>query len=100
MGCAEIVSGVKAPKGGRMVLAIESARILDRLREKGSGIPKRLRIERFKPIKSEGNIWRRPCRDKAARAKAHAESAGAQRQVLVLGQIRDDIDKRELQIDW
>src|SRR5713226_7117197 len=83
-----------------MVLAIESARILNRLCEKGGDTPKRLRIKRFKSIKSEGNIWRRSRGDKAARAKAHAKSAGAQRQAFIAVSIRDDIDKRELQIDW
>src|SRR6266849_1645023 len=82
-----------------MVLAIESARILDRLGEEGGGFPGRPRVERFKSIKLEGNIRRGPRGNETARTKAHSESAGTQRQALIVGQIRCDINKRELQIE-
>src|SRR5258708_3013691 len=83
-----------------MVLAIESARILDWLRDKCGGLPKGPRIKRFKSIEFERNVRRRPCRDQASGAKPQAESADTYRQTLIVSEIRHDINKCELQVNW
>src|SRR5579859_4151037 len=82
-----------------MILGVNMARILNRLRQKGGDIPKWPRAKRLQSVESEWNVWSGACCDESSGAKTHAEASHTQRKALVVRQVGDEIDKCELEID-
>src|SRR5579872_4439028 len=82
-----------------MILRVNMARILNRLRQKSGEIPKWPRVKRLKSVKSEWNVWSGACGNESSCAETHAEASHPQRKTLVVRQVGDEVNKRELQID-
>jgi len=82
-----------------MILCVNMARILNGLRQKGGDIPKWTRVKSLQSVVSEWNVWSGACGNDSSCTETHAEAAHTQRKALVVRQVGDQINKRELQID-
>src|SRR5208283_1363904 len=95
----EPVGDVESPKGRAGIAAADGAIVLHRPGEKRRCLPKWPGINGFKPVKSEGNVRRRSGGDEPARSETHAEPPGTQGKTFVVRQKRNNVEKRELQIN-
>src|SRR5215470_3207981 len=82
-----------------MILYINMARILNRLRQKGGDIPKGSRVKRLQPVESKWNVRSGPCGNQSSGTKTHAEPPHAQCKAFLFGQVWNEVHKGELQIE-
>ncbi len=84
-----------------MVGPVESiGAFIDGPGQEGRGLPKRGIVKEFQTIKFEGDVWRGARGYKAAGSQAHPKASKTHCEACVIRQVRHQVDKGELKIQW